>query len=352
MKRTLLFASLAAFAWAATVDHPTGNRTTPPTIRSVSPAGVARGTTVEMTIEGFNLAKASAIYFDEPGVTGRILRIKELPDLPEVRLGSNGTPSTIDLGPLPPRNQVTVELDVSPDAEIGKVDFRLLTPLGTSPAGRFLIEPYYGESPDREPNDNAENAFETFLPTILAGTISRPGDVDYYEIQAKAGEQLVFENGAMEIGSTLQPVVELLAADQSVVGRYGYDGGSSESYFAHRFDKAGTYYIRISDYQESGRASHTYRIKVGRSLGSKASFPLAKKTRCYCVRTHRQATRLTSSSSLLATSRKWLRTVLTSRALLHRTFRRRLRSTVALIRLRKASRLKITTASRRVRERS
>jgi hypothetical protein len=75
---------------------PDGSRITPPTLNSVAPIGIARGTTVEMTMEGFNLAHASAIYFSEPGVTGRIVRVKELPDLPDIRLGSNGTrrPST------------------------------------------------------------------------------------------------------------------------------------------------------------------------------------------------------------------------------------------------------------------
>src|SRR5258705_3915586 len=186
--------------------HPTGNRITPPTLNSVAQQGVARGTSVEMTIEGLNLARASAIYFSEPGITGRILRVKELPDLPDVRLGSNGTPSTIDLGPLPPRNQVTVEVEVAPEAEIGPVSFRLLTPLGTSPEGRFLVEPYYGEAPDQEPNDTPDTAFETFLPAILTGAISRPGDVDYYKIRVKAGQQIAFQNGAMLIGTWLQPV--------------------------------------------------------------------------------------------------------------------------------------------------
>src|SRR5205085_6701038 len=100
--------------------------------------------------EGFNLAGASAIYFSQPGIKARIVHTKELPNLPDIRLGSNGTPSTIDLGPLPPRNQVTLELEVSPEAEIGLVSLRLITPLGASPEGRFLVEPYYGESTDRE----------------------------------------------------------------------------------------------------------------------------------------------------------------------------------------------------------
>lgn len=259
-------------------DQPTGSRITPPTLSSVSPAGVARGTTVEITVEGLNLAKASAIYFSEPGVTGRILRVKELPDLPDVRLGSNGTLSTVDVGPLPPRNQVTVEVDVSPDAEVGPVSFRLLTPLGTSPEGKFLIEPYYGEAPDKEPNDTPENAFETFLPAILAGTISRPGDIDYFKIQVKAGEELSFLNGAMLIGSALQPVVTILDTDLNEIATFGENGGSEQVMFARRFDKAGTYYIRVEDYQRSGRASNFYRVIVGEFPLVLGAFPLGVQT--------------------------------------------------------------------------
>jgi hypothetical protein len=240
----------------------------------VSPLGIARGATVEMTVEGLNLARASAIYFSEPGVTGHILRVKELPDLPDIRLGSNGTPSTIDLGPLPPRNQVTVEVEVSPDAEIGPVSFRLLTPLGTSPEGRFLIEPYYGEAPDQEPNDTPDTAFETFLPAILTGTISRPGDVDYYKIQVKAGQEIAFQNGAMLIGSSLQPVVTVLDTDLNVVKESGAEGGVSQLMFAHRFEKAGTYYVRVADYQRSGRSSHFYRIVSGEFPVVLGAFPL------------------------------------------------------------------------------
>jgi hypothetical protein len=274
MKRILLFAAIASVAVADTNPSPSGNRTTPPTINSVSPRGVARGTTVEMTVEGLNLAKARNIIFDTPGVKGRIVRVKELPDLPDIRLGSNGGISTIDLGPLPPRNQVTLEIEISPEAVIGPVNFRLQNDLGTSPEGRFLIEPYYGESPDKEPNNTPEQAFETYLPTILVGEVSRPGDVDYYKIKVKAGEQLVFENGGMMIGSSLQPVVALLREDQSVAAEFGKDGGLDTTWFAHKFDTAGTYYVRVSDYQGSGRTGHTYRIKVGDFPVVTKAFPL------------------------------------------------------------------------------
>jgi hypothetical protein len=244
-------------ALAAAQEHPTGPRQTPPTIRQIAPLGVARGMTVEMTVEGFNLAGARRAIFNEPGVTAKILRVKELPDLPDIRLGSAGTQSTIDLGPLPPRNQVTMEVDVSPDAGIGPVSFRLETPMGLTPVGTFLVEPFYGEAPDNEPNDTLDTAFETFLPAILAGTISRPGDVDLYKIQVRAGQRLAFEYSPGEIGSQLMGVIEIIDAGMAVLASY------TDSSFGHTFPKDGVYYIRVSDYQRKGSANHMYRIKVG-----------------------------------------------------------------------------------------
>ncbi len=270
MKSILIFALLTVAAFAQqTADSPTGTRLTPPTISAVAPRGVARGATAEMTIEGFNLAKASAIYFSQPGIKATIVRIKELPDLPDLRLGSNGTPSTVDLGPLPVRNQVSVELDVSADAEVGPVSLRLITPLGASPEARFVVEPFYGESPDREPNDTPETAFETFLPTILVGTISKPGDMDYFKIDVKAGEEVVFENAALALGSALKPVIGIYAADQSLLREF-----HEEQPFSYRFEKAGAHYIRISDFEESGSAGHFYRIKMGKLPEVISAYPL------------------------------------------------------------------------------
>lgn len=251
--------SIAFLIAAAAVaeDHPTGPRQTPPTIRQIAPLGVARGMTVEMTVEGFNLAGTKRAIFNEPGVTAKILRVKELPDLPDIRLGSAGTQSTIDLGPLPPRNQVTMEVDVSPDAGIGPVSFRLETPMGLSPMGTFAVEPFYGEAPDNEPNDTLDKAFDTFLPAILVGTISRPGDADLFKIQVRAGQRLAFDHAPGDIGSQLLGVVEIVDPGMAVLASY------TETTFGHTFEKAGTYYIRVSDYQRKGSASHLYRIKVG-----------------------------------------------------------------------------------------
>ena len=52
MKRLMLIVAIGSLSYAdEKVDHPTGPRITPPTVNVVSPRGVARGTTVEMTVE-------------------------------------------------------------------------------------------------------------------------------------------------------------------------------------------------------------------------------------------------------------------------------------------------------------
>jgi hypothetical protein len=275
MKCILLSIAIAVAACAQTVTQwPTGNRTTPPTINSVSPLGVARGATVEMFVEGLNLSQASAVYLSDPGVKARVLRTKELPDLSDIRLGSNGTPSTVDLGPLPPHNQVILDVEVSPDTPIGMITMRLQTPLGTSSVARFAIEPYYGESPDREPNDTPQQASETYLPTVLVGVISKPGDVDYYKSNVTGGEQLVFHNSGPELGSSLEPVVRIYDANQNLAKQFGAEGGREGSSFAYTFVKGGAYYLSVSDFDGGGDAGHFYRIKVGRFPLVTAAFPL------------------------------------------------------------------------------
>jgi hypothetical protein len=273
--RTLAAIFLLSTLSFAAEDSPSGTRITPPTLREVSPRGIPRGATTEVSIVGYNLARASAIYFSEPTVTATITRIKELPDQDDVRLGGNGTPLTVDLGPLPVRNEITADVEIPADAPVGPMNFRVLTPLGLSPQGTLSLEPFYGESADKEPNDTTEQVTDfTGLPTILVGTISKPGDVDFYKIHVRAGQQLVFENNARFLGSALQPTITLYDENQTAIREWREDGSRRNSSFAQTFEKEGTYYIRISDYQESGSANHFYRIMVGPLPVVLTAFPL------------------------------------------------------------------------------
>jgi hypothetical protein len=164
----------------------------------------------------------------------------------------------VDVGPLPPRVAVTVEVTVNETAELGPVSFRLQNHLGTSPSDTILVEPGLTLAADKEPNNMPDQAIAAALPAILTGEIAKPGDVDVFRVDAAAGDEFAFDNPAGRAGSALQPVIAIIGEDRNTIRE------ETKTRFTHRFDRPGTYYVRVSDYQQGGSMRHFYRIRAGR----------------------------------------------------------------------------------------
>src|SRR5260370_8267102 len=88
-------------------------------------------------------------------------------------------------------------------------------------------------------------------------------------MEGKAGEDGGLERAAAVPGGALKPVVGIYAADQSLLREF-----EERRPFSYRFEKAGTYYIRVGDYDESGSGGHFYRIKVGKLPVAISAYPL------------------------------------------------------------------------------
>ena len=69
--RLLLITLFALFAPGVTLT--VGAQIPQPYLTTVSPPGGTRGRTVTVTIEGVNLSGASAVIFDRPGLSGKIV---------------------------------------------------------------------------------------------------------------------------------------------------------------------------------------------------------------------------------------------------------------------------------------
>ena len=69
-------------------------------------------------------------------------------------------------------------------------------------------------------------------------------------------------------------MIAIYSDPNTMVAEYGREGGRSGQMFAHKFDKAGTYYIRITDFEGGGRSSAFYRIMVGRFTLVTSLWPL------------------------------------------------------------------------------
>ncbi len=239
-------------------------RTNPPTLLDTAPVAIARGQTTEVRVEGINLRGASAVTFDQEGVTGKVLHVNELGEFTENRSGQR---PSIQVGAFPPRNQVTLEITVAPDAQVGLYRFRVLTREGTTNTGTLSVEPYWGETTEIEPNETIAEALlqneYVYLPVVVAGAIRAPGDEDHFAVKARAGQEMVFDISAQTIGSTLRWGLELYDSKGTPLARRRVDDSRPGTALAYQIPADGRYVLRVHDVERGGSRRHLYRVKIG-----------------------------------------------------------------------------------------
>jgi hypothetical protein len=242
----------------------------PATITSVAPAGAQRGTTVSLTIEGANLAGASAIRFGHAGLKGTILNVIELPFQPVFR------PKGFTGAPIEDRfalHRVLARVEIAESAPAGTYSFRLQTPLGTTNAGSLTVGTLV-EIPEAEPNNTIAEAHRIFFPSTIVGTIARPADEDIFEFQGEPGRTVVFEVQAAVLGSAADTELTLLDPRSKVVARNNDANGKTDSLLAYTLLEPGFYRLRVTDAVGGGSARHFYRINVGELPYLTRVFPL------------------------------------------------------------------------------
>ena len=102
------------------------------------------------------------------------------------------------------------------------------------------------------------------LPGSLWGTLAETGQQDVYQINVKAGEELVFDLAVQQIGSTAKsPRLEILDTALNVLAlNRGLDPGS-DPFIAWKAPQEGTYLVRVSNTTLDGSVGHLYRLTLG-----------------------------------------------------------------------------------------
>lgn len=224
----------------------------PAALRSVSPVGATRGSTVRLTLQGVNISDATHVFFDDPEITARVLR-----------------------GPLPAlkRSEVAVEATLGEGARVGIRRLFLQTPMGTTGSVTFAVGGW-PEVAETEPNDAIDNATPLVLPATAMGNLDHPGDVDTFTFEARAGQELVFQVVASAVRSRLNSVLTLLDASGRVLAENNDHANSADSLLGYRFERAGRYAIRIHDYDNANGGDVYYRLNVGELPYVTSVFPL------------------------------------------------------------------------------
>ncbi len=144
-----------------------------PVLQSLIPIGGVRATTCEIEVRGTALSGTVETWF----------------------AGSDGLEAVV-LPNSSSDERVRLQVTIQPDATVGPVPLRLVTPLGVSNALYFHVhaEPTITESrPAEKTRDRSSQAQIVRLPAVVQGVITRQGELDYYAFDVEKDRELTFQ---------------------------------------------------------------------------------------------------------------------------------------------------------------
>lgn len=246
----------------------TGKPLIPPAVAKVWPVGIERGKTTTFTMDGRSLEGARAVLFDAPGLSGKVLNVTEQKEVIKAPRAGVDTAAAVPLGK---KSEAQIEVTAKPDVQPGLHWFRIQTELGTSNIAVLdvgtLPEIAAEKSPDGIPQ-------EVKLPATLVGTIETPGEVITYPFEGKAGEELVFQTVASQLGSSLRSLLVLRDAQGKVLAKAGEYDPRADAVLTYKLPADGKYSIAVSDREEGGGMDHYYRLNAGPLPYVTGVFPL------------------------------------------------------------------------------
>jgi hypothetical protein len=130
------------------------------------------------------------------------------------------------------------------------------------------------ETIEKHHSSGAANARHIKLPQIVNGRIDHPGDVQFFRIEVKAGEEMVAEVEARRLGSPLDSSLTLTDSHgkQLAFNDDFEDKGATllthqaDSRLMYRFPAKGAYYLQLADTEQNGGPDYTYRLRISHPL--------------------------------------------------------------------------------------
>lgn len=132
----------------------------------------------------------------------------------------------------------------------------------------------YADAPvtrEREPNDTVETAQEITLPTVISGRFDKPGDVDWYVFQAKAGERVAIDLLCERMEMPGDPFVIISDAKGNELATFDDHGINLNSLAQFNRDPIGTFTapangafrLMVQDRYRNGGPRFQYVLRVG-----------------------------------------------------------------------------------------
>lgn len=239
--------------WAQKPPPPGKPNPQAPVLNAPTPLGVQRGTTLELTLTGTNLADPTGLLVGFPAQV----------TIPTDN--KNGQDNT----------KLRVRLEVPADAPLGAHPLRLATTRGMSNLRLFCVD----DLPQVLQADTSRSKATPQplpLPCVVAGRLNAEAS-DWYRVTVKAGQRLSFDVLGHRLGSPIDPELSLYNAKTGQKVAYENDspGCQSDPRLTWTFKDAGDYLIEVNDTLHRGGPDYGYRLRVGDFPCATVPIPMA-----------------------------------------------------------------------------
>lgn len=239
---------------AQTPQAPTSR---PPTLDFPFPAGMQRGSSLDLHLTGSNLKDPVSLWTSFPAKVS--------------------FPTDQNNGKEP--GKLRVHLEVPADAPIGTHALRLVTAGGISNLRIFCIDsvPQVLKEPKHRTSQTAQ---EIPVPCVVCGRMEADGS-DWYRIKVNPGQHLSLDLMGRRLGSGLDPEIILrdVKTQKELPGGYSNDapGQQTDPQLGRTFKEAGEILIEVRDVIHRGGPDFCYRLRIGDFPLVTTPLPLAVK---------------------------------------------------------------------------
>ncbi len=201
-----------------------------PRIARLLPPGAARGSRLEVSLQGEHLEEARDLRFAHPSVRAKRLR------------------------------DAVFEVEVSPEAATGAHACWASGRWGATYPVTFFVDDL-AEAKEAEPNNDLHTAQAIPLESVVNGAIEPALDADAYKISLKAGQRVFFDCLAERLESKLDATLTLFDGTGKRLA-YNRDYHGEDPFLDFTASADGDYFISVTDFLYQGGGDHWYRLRV------------------------------------------------------------------------------------------
>jgi hypothetical protein len=243
----------------------------PPQLHMLTPRGGKAGTTVEVTVSGFNLDGVDSLLFSQAGIKAEL--IKTPPPLKTDNKnprGGRGQPR--GMRGQQPSPDVKFKVTIPAGTALGIHDIRVVGKGGISNPRAFVVGDLE-EVQEKEPNNDVAQAQRVELNTTINGSIANPSDVDYFIFAGKKGQRVVLSCLTTSIASQLPAAIELYdSKDRQLAFNRNYNENDALTDCTLPAD--GDYFVRLYGFTYTQGGPYLYyRLSITTAPWIDAVFP-------------------------------------------------------------------------------